>query len=256
MNPLTMGLIGGGASLLGSIFSSATSASNTQEQIQASEAEQATQNAFTEQMSNTAYQRASKDMTAAGLNPAMMFGSGSAASTPSGSSIQAPMPQTTSPMAGLGQAADKIVSTAVQAKTFDKLTEEIGNLQADRANTDARTLTELKRPQEVATRTSAIDADRRLTEMRRDNEEIDKQVHGNEATRALHEREMREANPWIDKMALGGRTAKAVVDPIAELASSATGVGRLFNDRWRDRSGTFSDTRYGKGYSSTETWRQ
>lgn len=38
-----------------------------------------------EQMSNTANQRAVNDMNAAGINPALMFGNGSAASTPTGS---------------------------------------------------------------------------------------------------------------------------------------------------------------------------
>lgn len=43
---------------------------------------------FQQQMSNTANQRAVADMQSAGLNPALMYGNGSAASTPTGSNAQ------------------------------------------------------------------------------------------------------------------------------------------------------------------------
>jgi DNA polymerase III gamma/tau subunit len=141
MFPLVSGLITGGAGLLGSMMSSDTSAQNTQAQIMASQQQQQTANAFTEQMSNTAYERASTDMKAAGLNPAAMFGSGSAASTPSASTVQAPMPQNTSPLGNLGATAKQALDSAVTAKTMDKMTDEIANLQANRglitAETDA-----------------------------------------------------------------------------------------------------------------------
>lgn len=172
MEPLTMGMIAGGANLAGSIFSGITSASNTQDQIAAQEnmlnqtegfnAQQAQiSRDYETQMSNTAYQRASADMQKAGLNPAMMFGSGGAASTPGSPTASVGTPgvppsQKVSPLAGLGDAVGKAVSSAVQAKTFDQMTQQIANMRADESLTKARDITERVRPQEVAEQTGLL----------------------------------------------------------------------------------------------------
>lgn len=166
MWPFLGSLVTGGASLLGGMFSSDTSAQNTQAQIQASQQQQATQNQFSERMSSTAYQRASQDMQSAGLNPMMMFGSGSAASSPTGSGIQAPMPQNTHPFAGLGDAATKAISSAVSVKTMDKMADEMANLEAENAriketakNIAAQTETEKKRPEYLRRQTQSVAQD-------------------------------------------------------------------------------------------------
>lgn len=163
MWPLLTGLVTGGASLLGSMFSSSTSASNTQAQIAAQQdmqahteqfnAEQAGLNRqFQEQMSNTAFQRSRQDAMQAGLNPMVLAGMGGA-STPSGSSASVstpsvPMPQNSHPLAGVGDAVGKAVNGAIALKTYDKMTEEIANLQATQAKTSAEA--ELRK-QETAT---------------------------------------------------------------------------------------------------------
>lgn len=156
MNPIVGGLITGGASLAGSIFSADQSAKNTQAQIAASEQMQASQNQFSELMSNTAYQRASADMKQAGLNPMMMFGSGGAASSPQASQAQAPMPQTRSAFEGVGNAASQAVSTAIAAKTFDRMTQEIANMQAQQSLTQAQDITERVRPTVEAERAGVL----------------------------------------------------------------------------------------------------
>lgn len=148
MFPLLAPLLSSGASLLGSIFSSNTSAQNTQAQLNAQEqmqtqsenfnADQAQINRdYQTSMSNTAYQRASADMKAAGLNPMIMAGGGGSASTPGGSTASigtpsVPMPQTKSPLGDLGANIQQGLNAAITAKTMDKMTDEIANLQATR----------------------------------------------------------------------------------------------------------------------------
>lgn len=118
--------------LLGGIASGVLSMFGASQTNQAQEQLAQQQDAFQEQMSNTAYTRATADMKNAGLNPMMMFGGGSAASTPSGV-----MPTLQNPMAGASQAMSSAVSSAVQSKvadaTVDKMADEMANLKAQNA---------------------------------------------------------------------------------------------------------------------------
>ena len=133
MDPLTfgMGLLGMGANLFGQ-----SKTNDMQQQMMAQ------QQSFQERMSSTAYQRASSDMTAAGLNPMMMFSSGSAASTPAGAS---PSPNVKSGVDS--DSMQRAISTATQMKVADAT---INNLVEQNAKIKAETLTEKERPLLVA----------------------------------------------------------------------------------------------------------
>jgi hypothetical protein len=154
MFPLLPSLISGGASLIGSVFGAQTSAQNTQanmqnqllmqtlsEQFNAGQAQ--VQRDYETQMSNSAYQRATADMKAAGINPLLAYSQGGA-STPSVSAASVGTPsvipsQRTSPFANLGDAVAKGISSAVDAKTIDVLTSKIANMEAERGLTGAQT---------------------------------------------------------------------------------------------------------------------
>ncbi|QCQ84780.1 DNA pilot protein [Blackfly microvirus SF02] len=217
MWPVLGGLISGGASLLGGMFSSNTSRDNTaaniamqQQTNEMSVAEAQKNRDFTQQMSSTAYQRASQDMQSAGLNPSMMFGSGSAASTPGGStpSLGTAKSEKTSPFAGLGDAASKVVSSAVQYKSMEKMTEEIANLEAERgliaareaaerkrpAQIEAQTATERQRPAQVSAQTKTeqarpaqVEQDTSLSKQREEREKIETKLREHGLNRALFE---------------------------------------------------------------------
>lgn len=252
MFPLLSGLISGGASLLGSIFSSDQSAQNTQAQIAASRQQQATQNEFTERMSNTAYQRASQDMQKAGLNPAMMFGSGSAASTPSGSGIQAPMPQTTSKMAGLGDAVSKVVTTAINQQTFDKMTEEIANLKTERAKTEAQTETEKWRAPLTRQETLSEVERSQILAAQKELQRLDipaRTVTAKEAKAILEHPDL------IRNLAKGSYTGSKVGKTIEPLLDSATAVGVAKRALGKQKVETTRDDGSSSFQERWSTWR-
>lgn len=190
-------LLSGGLSALGGLGSTWLSGQNTSAANQ-----QTTQNAwmkalwdrqqaqeqmaFQERMSNTAYQRSTADMRAAGLNPALMFGSGAAATTPGGARSEMSTPSIRVPQAPdiLSPAVSSALQTfnvvegvnKVRAETEDTLA-RIDRTKAETARVRAETSKTLEEvpntvatralihEQEQAARSSAIrqDAERALT---------------------------------------------------------------------------------------------
>lgn len=312
MDPITVGLITGGASLLGNIFSS-TSAANTssanamiaaqtatqnqREQIAAQKemlgeserfnsaeagmardmqnaqfweaerfnsaemqkaqsfnaAQAEVQRQYQTQMSNTAYQRASADMKAAGLNPMMMFGSGGPSSTPVGGMASSPSasvspggsasasvgtpsvpmktfapPTKGNPFAGLselGDAAGKAVTSAVQAKTLEKMTDEIANLQTQRGLLDAQTQSEKERPELVRSQSDLSKAD-----YRKRISEGTITEYGVPAARfsAKMSQDLLDMPDWLRRAAtVGSFTGGKISDAIAPVVSAAGTISKF-----------------------------
>lgn len=212
--------------------------------------------AFQQYNSNTAYERASADMQAAGLNPAMMFSSGSAAGSPTGSNLGGGGAATMQParsnagagMSTIGKSVGDMISSAVQAKTIDKMVESISNLEAERAETIARTgligaqtKTEHERPELIQTETG------------RGKQEVDiarskTQIYQNAAKTAAN---LMDMDPTVRKLldwgAFGGKALGDTISPVLNMWNSAKSTP------WARRS-TSETTRDDGSSSFTERW--
>lgn len=202
--------------------------------------------AYQTQMSNTAYQRAMEDMKSAGLNPILAYQKGGA-TTPPGGAASGSMPggsqgsggaashspqnmalhNTQSPFAGLGDVVGKMVNTAVSMKTFDKMTEEIANIQADTSKRKAEEKLTTQRELTEFEETHKRKGEGQATHMRLEGE---KRKEEEEAA-------IRNMPMWLRDMLVqtgyGGSKVSDAVSAVPKLASSANSVRHTFSERFR-----------------------
>lgn len=211
-------------------------------------------------MAANRYQVASQDMQKAGLNPAMMFGSGG----------PAPMAPQQNAMAGAGEAVSKSVGTAlqsqIQAKTVDNLTQQLANMKAQQVDTLASAAVKKAMTPGFSARSALLAQEvpwgvqnqqnkAFILKSDADSAASDAVVRKNAALSARNQMGMNPtARKVIDQSDVYSKGASNVIDPIASVigaahgaASTATAVrrmlgsGRSMRSRVHGNNGDFTD---------------
>lgn len=200
----------GVGSILGSIGSGLIGAQSTADLNQQ-------QMDFANQQRSTAYQTASQDMQKAGLNPAMMFGSGGPAPM-AGVQFQNPA------KVGL-DAMQSTLSTATQARVADST---INNLVQQNAN--------LKAQAGLTAADTALRTQQGKTELHRTSEEIERARLAHElvptaSNAALTASNQQSMNPTVRRLldiaGFSGKSLDDILSPIINSAKTGATLGGL-----------------------------
>jgi len=199
-------LIGAGGSILGGLIGSAGVADRNRMQME--QAQNATvaskemayaQQLFQEGMSNTAYQRAMKDMKAAGLNPILAYQQGGA-SSPAGAMGQAAQAQLENEMEALGEGVSLAGQKAKDAESASLMREQnkqVGSqTDLNKANADlAKTMEEKAKIDTVtsAAQASKLESEKALADQQTKNAMVQAGILAHNVTSAAGEARIKQA---------------------------------------------------------------